>query len=122
MKKLVITTTLAAAALGAVAIIPASAAAEGCTASALSNALGAVASGTGEFLNNHPEANDVITGVGETGNRDAVRVYFLAHQDEWAEMQRIAQPLRTLRDQCGGDGAAKATEIGALYQAMVGGQ
>jgi heme-binding protein len=122
MIKLIATTALAAAALGVVAIIPASAAAEGCTAAALSEALGATATGTGAWLNAHPEANDVITGVGESGNRDAVRMYFVNHQDQWAELQGIATPLRALRDRCGGDGAAKATEIGALYQAMVGGQ
>ena len=114
-------TAVAAATLGLVATVPASAVAEGCTAGALSNALGSTASATGAWLDAHPEANDVITGVGETGNRDAVRVYFVNHQSEWQELQAIAAPLRSLRDRCGGDGAAKATEIGALYQAMVGG-
>jgi heme-binding protein len=124
-----ITLRLGGIAVGLVAIAAvigvteeASAAVEGCTAGALSGALGQVATGTGAWLDAHPEANDVITGVGETGNRDAVRVYFVNHQDQWAELQGIAAPLRTLRDRCGGDGAAKATEIGALYQAMVGGQ
>ena len=90
----------------------------GCNASSLSNALGSVASQTGVWLDAHPEANDVITSVGDTGNKDAVRVYFVNHQSEWAELQGIAQPLRTLRQQCGGDGAAKATGIGDLYNAM----
>ena len=66
----------------------------------------------------HPEANQVITGVGDSGDKDAVRVYFVNHQSEWAELQAIAQPLRGLRAQCGGDGAAKASQIGDLYNAM----
>lgn len=121
MRKLIATTALAAATLAVVATIPASAVTNGCTAGALSSALGSTAAGTGAWLNSHPEANDVITGVGETGNRDAVRVYFSAHQSEWAELQAIAAPLRSLRDQCGGDSAGKASSIGDLYQAMVGG-
>lgn len=90
----------------------------GCTAASLSSALGTVADGTGAWLSAHPEADGVLTSVGDTGNRDAVRVYFSAHQDQWAELQAIAQPLRTLRANCGGDGASKATGIGDLFNAM----
>lgn len=121
MIRTVLITAAAAATLGVLATIPASATAEGCTAGALSNALGATATGTGAWLEAHPEANNVITSVGETGNRDAVRDYFIGHQAEWQELQAIAQPLRSLRDRCGGDGAAKAASIGDLYQAQVGG-
>ena len=60
----------------------------------------------------------MITGVGDSGNKDAVRDYFAGHQSEWAELQAIAQPLRSLRAQCGGDGASKASQIGDLYNAM----
>ena len=90
----------------------------GCTAADLSNALGSVSAGTGGWLSSHPEANQMLTDVGNTGNRDAVRVYFAAHQSEWAELQAIAQPLRSLRAQCGGDGAEKATGIGDFFNAM----
>jgi heme-binding protein len=110
------------AALAAVTVTASAQPAGQCTAASLSSALGSTASGTGAWLGSHPEANDVITGVGTSGNRDAVRAYFVNHQDQWAELQGIAAPLRTLRDQCGGGSAGKATEIGALYQAMVGGQ
>lgn len=90
----------------------------GCTAGDLSNALGTVSGQTGGWLLSHPAANDVITGVGDNGNKDAVRDYFAAHQSEWAELQAIAQPLRGLRAQCGGDSAGKASQIGDLYNAM----
>ena len=90
----------------------------GCTAGDLSNALGTVSGQTGGWLLSHPEANTVITGVGDSGNKDAVRDYFAGHQSEWAELQAIAQPLRSLRAQCGGDGASKASQIGDLYNAM----
>lgn len=112
-------TVIPLAALAAfLSVAPAQAETPGCTAGALSNALGTVASQTGAWLGAHPEADSMLTGVADTGNRDAVRVYFSAHQSEWAELQAIAQPLRSLRAQCGGDGASKATGIGDLYNAM----
>ena len=88
----------------------------GCTASGLSNALGLVASQTGDWLDGHPEANDVITSVGGTGNEDAIRQYFVAHQSEWAELQGIASPLRNLRNSCNVDVAP--AQIARLFDAM----
>ena len=113
--------TLTAAGVDVAGLLSASAAsaeAPGCTAGALSAALGQTAADTGNWLNAHPAANDMLTNVGNTGNRDDVRVYFVNHQSEWAELQAIAAPLRNLRAQCGGDGAEKASGIGDLFNAM----
>lgn len=58
----------------------------------------------GGYLGGHPEANDVLTKAVEQSPEDArtsVRGYFAGHVDELMDLQRIAQPLSALRDQCG---------------------
>jgi heme-binding protein len=112
---------LAIGALAATTIaLPGTAAAQPqCTASGLSNALGSVSSATGAYLASHPGANDVITNSGALPageGENAIRTYFVAHPQEWADLQSIAQPLRTLRQQCDADVAP--AEIARLFDAM----
>ena len=90
-----------------------------CTAAGLSSALGSVASETGKDLANHPEANKVVTDAGAVPPGEAensIRVYFAAHPQEWADLQRFAQPLRALRQQCNVDVAP--AQIARLFDAM----
>ena len=101
---------------GAVAMPTASAEAD-CTVSGLSNAIGAVGAQTGQWFAGHPDANKAVTEAGTSGNAEgAIRNYFVAHPSEWAEVQRIAQPLRSLRQQCGSNVAP--ADIARLYDAM----
>jgi hemophore-related protein len=102
---------------GAIAMPTASADAD-CTVSGLSNAIGAVGAQTGGWFASHPDANQAVTNAGGQGGgaEAAIRNYFVAHPSEWAELQRIAQPLRTLRQQCAVDVAP--TEIARLFDAM----
>jgi heme-binding protein len=101
---------------GAVAMPTASAEAD-CTVSGLSNAIGAVGAQTGQWFAGHPAANKAVTEAGTSGNAEgAIRNYFVAHQSEWAELQSIAQPLRSLRQQCGSDVAP--ADIARLFDAM----
>lgn len=101
---------------GAIAVPTASADAD-CTVSGLSNAIGAVGAQTGQWFASHPDANKAVTDAGGSGNAEgAIRTYFLAHPNEWAELQRIAQPLRTLRQSCGSNVAP--ADIARLYDAM----
>ena len=101
---------------GAVAMPTASADAD-CTVSGLSNAIGAVGAQTGQWFAGHPDANKAVTEAGTSGNAEgAIRNYFVAHPSEWAEVQRIAQPLRSLRQQCGSNVAP--ADIARLYDAM----
>ena len=95
--------------------LPTAAAQPQCTAAGLSSALGTVSAQTGQYLSSHPGANDAITNAGAEGEA-AIRNYFVAHPQEWADLQRIAQPLRTLRQQCQVDVAP--AEIARLYDAM----
>lgn len=86
-----------------------------CTAAGLSSALSSVSGQTAAYLNSHPGANDAITNAG-SGGEAVIRNYFVANPQEWADLQRIAQPLRTLRQQCQVDVAP--AEIARLYDAM----
>src|SRR6478609_11119913 len=101
---------------GSIALPTASADAD-CTVSGLSNAIGTVGAQTGQWFAGHPDANKAVTEAGTSGDAEgAIRNYFVAHQSEWAELQRIAQPLRSLRQQCGSNVAP--ADIARLYDAM----
>jgi heme-binding protein len=98
---------------------PPAAAEPQCTAASLSNALGTVASATGAFLAANPGANDVVTNAGAMGpaeGENSIRAYFATRPQEWAELQRIAGPLRALRVQCDVDVAP--AQIARLFDAM----
>jgi heme-binding protein len=111
---------LAAGGLAGMATIalPTASAQPQCTAAGLTNAIGTVSTQTGQFLSSHPGANDAISSAGAqgAGADNAIRTYFVTHPQEWAELQRIAQPLRTLRQQCDVDVAP--AEIARLFDAM----
>jgi heme-binding protein len=117
-----VVSVLATGALGGLAAatiaLPTASAQPQCTAAGLSSALGTVSTQTGQFLSSHPDANDAISDAGAMGPGadNAIRTYFLAHPQEWAELQRIAQPLRTLRQQCDVDVAP--ADIARLFDAM----
>jgi len=98
--------------------LPTAAAAPPCDAAGLNTAVSTVASQTAGYLSSHPGANDAITNAGGQGGgaEATIRNYFAAHPTEWADLQRIAQPLRSLRQQCEVDVAP--TEIARLYDAM----
>jgi hemophore-related protein len=101
---------------GAVAMPTASADAD-CTVSGLSNAIGTVGAQTGQWFAGHPGANKAVTEAGQGGDAEgAIRNYFVGHPSEWAELQRIAQPLRSLRQACGSNVAP--ADIARLYDAM----
>ena len=113
---------LATGALGVLAAgtiaLPTASAAPPCDAAGLNNAISTVSGQTAAYLSSHPGANDAITNAGGQGGgaEAAIRAYFVAHPTEWADLQRIAQPLRGLRAQCEVDVAP--TEIARLYDAM----
>jgi hemophore-related protein len=107
---------LAGLTAGTIALPTASADAD-CTVSGLSNAIGTVGAQTGQWFAGHPDANKAVTDAGAQGDAEgAIRNYFVAHPSEWAELQRIASPLRTLKQQCGSNVAP--ADIARLYDAM----
>ena len=114
---------LAASAVGGLAAatiaIPPASAQPGCTAGGLSSTLGTVSTATGQYLAAHPGADDAITNAGALAQGDcenAIRAYFVAHPQEWAELQGIARPLANLRQQCNVDVAP--AQIARLFDAM----
>ena len=67
----------------------------------------------------HPGADDAITNSGAMAPGDsenAIRAYFVAHPQEWAELQGIARPLKNLRQQCDVDVAP--AQIARLFDAI----
>jgi hemophore-related protein len=104
-------------AAGALAV-PSASAAPDCDAVGLNRAIAAVSGQTADYLASHPSANEAITNAGAQGGdaEATIRNYFVAHPTEWADLQRIAEPLRSLRAQCEVDVAP--TEIARLYDAM----
>lgn len=114
---------LAAGALGGLVAgtiaLPSAAAQPQCTAAELSSRLGTVGSATGAFLAAHPGANEVVTNAGAMPGgqgEDAIRTYFVANPQQWAQLQAIAAPLRQLRQQCSVDVAP--AQIARLFDAM----
>jgi heme-binding protein len=98
---------IAAGALGGLAAtmmeLPKASAQPQCTAAGLSNALGSVATATGQYLASHPEANQVVTNAGALPPQEgenSIRTYFTAHPQQWGELRGIARPLANLRQQC----------------------
>jgi hemophore-related protein len=114
---------LVAGALGGLAAttlaLPTAAAQPQCTASGLSNALGSVASATGQYLDSHPDANQVVTNAGSQSPQDgenSIRTYFAGHLQEWNDLRGIARPLASLRQQC--QVQVAPAQIAQLYDAM----
>lgn len=103
--------------MAATIALPTAGAQPQCTAAGLSNAIGVVGAQTGDYLASHPGANEAVTNAGGTPDPEgAIRAYFIAHPQEWVDLQRIAQPLRTLRQQCSVQVAP--TDIARLFDAM----
>ena len=114
---------LAAGALGGLAAttiaLPTAVAQPQCTASGLSSALGSVASATGQYLDSHTDANQVVTNAGAMSPQDgenSIRTYFAAHPQEWNDLRGIARPLASLRQQC--QVQVAPAQIARLFDAM----
>ena len=83
---------------------PVNAAPDPCTASSLASTASGVLSQAAGYLENHPAANEALTNAANDAPEDArsaVESYFLAHTNEFFDLQNIAQPLLSMRDQCG---------------------
>lgn len=110
----------AAAASGAIAPA-ADAQPEPCTAGELATTASGVLNEAGSYLGTHPEANSVLTTAASQAPDDArnsVRGYFTAHVGELMDLQRIAQPLSDLKNQCGV--ALSPSHLATLIDAITG--
>jgi len=113
---------VAACALGTVAAAASpTAGAAPCTASGLATTASGVLSAAGGYLDSHPDANDVLTAAGTQSPADArssVRGYFLAHPNEFLDLQNIARPLTEMRNQCGV--SVSPTQLATLFDTISG--
>lgn len=106
--------------VGALCVAP-SAGAAPCTASGLATTASGVLAEAGGYLDAHPGANDVLTAAATQPPdqaKSAVRSYFMAHPNEYLDLQRIVGPLTAMRDQCGI--AVSPGQFATLFDAMGG--
>ena len=112
--------TVAACALGDAAFIAApTATAADCTASGLATTASGVLSEAGGYLGAHPGANNVLTAAATQAPEEArnnVRGYFMGNPGEFLDLQRIAGPLKDLRNQCGI--AVGPGQLATLFETM----
>lgn len=90
-----------------------------CTAAGLSSTASGVLSQAGVFLNEHPEANEVLTNAATMPPeqaRSSVQGYFVGHLDQLSTLQGIAQPLTDLKNQCGI--AVSPTQLAMLLETV----
>jgi hemophore-related protein len=98
---------------------PADAAPAPCTAAGLSTTASGVLSQAGGFLNDHPEANDVLTAAATMPAdqaKSSVQGYFIGHLDQLSTLQGIAAPLTDLKNQCGI--AVSPTQLAMLLETV----
>ena len=112
--------TVAACALGVMALIAApTATAADCTASGLATTASGVLAEAGGYLGAHPGANNVLTAAATQAPEEAranVRGYFMGNPGEFLDLQRIAGPLKDLRNQCGI--AVGPGQLATLFETM----
>jgi heme-binding protein len=92
------------AALALLAQPQATGAADPCAASEVARTMGSVAKSMGDYLDAHPETNNVMTSVlqQQAGPQsfDALKAYFTANPKVAMDFQTIMQPLTGLSTQC----------------------
>lgn len=90
-----------------------------CTASGLASTASGVLGAASGYLGNHPEANDVLTAAATQSSdeaRSSVRGYFAGHLDQLLDLQKIAQPLTDLKNQCGV--SVSPTQLATLMETL----
>jgi hemophore-related protein len=114
--------TIGACAVGAAAagagIVPAASAAP-CKASGYAQTASGVLASAGGYLDAHPGADDVLTAAANQPTdvaRTSVRGYFVAHPNEFVDLQHIVQPLKDVKNQCGVD--VSPTQLATLFEAL----
>jgi hemophore-related protein len=109
--------TLAAAVMAS----PTAGAATQCSASGLATTASGVLSSAGGYLDSHPDANDVLTAAASQSPADArssVRGFFIAHPNEYLDLQNIARPLTDLRNQC--NVSVSPAQLATLWDTLSG--
>jgi len=96
-----------------------SAGAAPCKASGFAQTASGVLNEAGGYLDAHPAADDVLTAAASQPPevaRTSVRGYFMAHPGEFLDLQRIVQPLKDVKAQCGVD--LSPSQLASLFEAL----
>jgi hemophore len=100
---------LAATALGgiltaALAAPSVTASPDPCTASQIARTVGSVAKSTGDYLDSHPQTNQVMTSVLQqpagSQSTGTLKAYFDANPKVQHDLQTVAEPLSSVATQC----------------------
>lgn len=108
----------AGAVVAGAGILPAAGAVP-CKASGFAETASGVLNSAGAYLDAHPPADDVLTAAASQPPEEArssVRGYFLAHPGEFLDLQRIVQPLKDVKAQCGVD--LSPSQLASLFEAL----
>src|SRR3954447_15612458 len=90
-----------------------------CTAAELASVTSGVTANAAQFLEAHPDANDALTQAGSQSPQAAkssVRGYFVAHPDQFLQLQGIAKPLIDLRGRC--NAGVSIGQVASLLDAL----
>ncbi len=105
MKSIAASAVVVAIAVSSSPAIPsATAAPDPCAASEVAKTIGSVATSTGNYLDSHPQTNQVLTAIAkqQPGPQSiaAAKAYFDANPQAAKDMQQLQQPLATLSSRC----------------------
>ena len=110
---------LGACAVGAGLVAVPAANAAPCKASGFAETASGVLATAGNYLDAHPGADDVLTAAANQPPdvaKSSVRGYFLSHPGEFLDLQKIVQPLKDVKDQCGVD--LSPAQLASLFEAL----
>jgi hemophore-related protein len=106
----------------AVMVAPTAAAAPDCSPGALSNTVGTTTDSARQYLQNHPDANDVVTaseGLPRPVAAADLRGYFTAHPQEYYALRGILAPIGDAQRQC--DTTLLPPDLASAYDEFMAG-
>ena len=106
----------------AVMVAPTAAAAPDCSPGALSNTVGTTTDSARQYLQTHPDANDVVTaseGLPRPVAAADLRGYFTAHPQEYYALRGILAPIGDAQRQC--DTTLLPPDLASAYDEFMAG-
>lgn len=101
---------------------PGASAAPDCSAAAVANTVSSVTGSAHDYLNNHPDANQVVTAAYSQPRPVAasnLRSYFTAHPAEYFDLRGILAPLGDTQRQC--NVSALPPDLASAYDEFMAG-
>ncbi len=98
-----VTAGLFGGAVAALVAAPSASAAPDCSAAGVANTVSSVTGSARDYLNNHPDANQVVTAAYNQPRpvaASSLRAYFTANPTQYYELRGILAPLGDTQRQC----------------------